>query len=116
MPTPGWHEGMTKGRGKTNGEGGVRRTNGTPIGAHCLAASLGRALLSSARPRLAAKQCRGDSMSRHLAAGGDGFELAAAGLDEAAEELNVQPGGGRRRRLPLHAEGEPVLVLGLDAL
>src|SRR5581483_1406944 len=37
------------------------------------------------------------------------------GIDDAAEDLDVQPGGGARGRLPLHAEGEPARVSAFDS-
>ena len=44
------------------------------------------------------------------------LRLPCARLDQAAEQLDVEPGGRRRRGVPLHAEGEPVGGLRLDRL
>ena len=50
--------------------------------------------------------------------GGIASIFAALGrrLQEAAEQLDVEAGSRRRRRVPLHADGVPVVGLGLDSL
>src|SRR5690242_3012699 len=39
---------------------------------------------------------------------------AGSGFDQAAEDLDVEPGGAAGSRLPLHADGEPVVARPLD--
>src|SRR5207245_6745535 len=50
------------------------------------------------------------------AAGADQFRAASAGIDQTAEDLDVQPRRRRRCRVPLDAQPEPVLALRFDGL
>src|SRR5262245_55279679 len=48
--------------------------------------------------------------------GADTLGAATPGTDPTAEDLDVQPRGGRGGRVPLDAQREPVLALCLDGL
>src|SRR3954467_14589856 len=81
----------------------------------------GRGVMMHRQDAKSAKKTKSLSSWRSWRLGGSSLrrdrflDLAQAGIDQPAEELDIEPRRGRGRRLPLHGQCEP-LALVLDGL